>query len=684
MHYRPFVVFCASYFIFCFPVYGSESDSFIVEVSGEHSGVQSENKPFKQVVPGLDVGEQLKSINGVSASRKGGKGFEPVIRGQQQSQLNILLDNAQILGACPGRMDPPTSYVTMAGYDRVRVIKGYESVIYGSGGSGGSILFERDVPAFGENDYTVKMGGGYRGNDRGNGHSSSTQADVALGSEEGYFRTYGAYNHSGNYQDGDGNDVSSAFRSASGGLVLAGRVLEGLYVDASVESTRDRDIWYAGNNMDAPYANSDLWRLKLNVDQSMGWIDEQELSLYYSDVHHLMDNYSVRRRTTNSTATRAPSSSRTQGGRWLGTLYSGDSEWQIGIDYFTNKRDASRYKIDLADSQQTQSAHMWPGVEYNQWGAFAEVDHTLSEKNLIRSGVRVDQLSANAGKANDAALGAASPHELYKKYYGYQAESVQETNISGLLSWQHKMANDQWIEVRGSRSVRTADATERYLASRGSCCHGSDDWVGNPQIKPEKHHQIDVGYHYSRYGVHASSVVYWDEVSDYILRHQSNEGPYLYKNTDARIYGVEFEAHVESDAWKPSLSLNWTRGVNKSATGQTDENLPQIPALLAVVSLDYDVQRWGLGSRCEFAARQDKVNVSSGLDAGASSGFGVCHLSGHYHITSQAKLRGGIENLFNKAYAWHINKRSRDPFNPDATVINEPGRTVWVGVDVSF
>ena len=42
-----------------------------------------------------------------------------------------------------------------------------------------------------------------------------------------------------------------------------------------------------------------------------------------------------------------------------------------------------------------------------------------------------------------------------------------------------------------SRTVRTADATERFIASNAST--PNDRWVGNPLIDPEKHHQLELG-----------------------------------------------------------------------------------------------------------------------------------------------------------------------------------------------
>ena len=57
-----------------------------------------------------DGGEFLHQIPGVSMSRFGGRGLEPIIRGQSQTRLNVLLDGAYVHGGCPKRMDPPASW----------------------------------------------------------------------------------------------------------------------------------------------------------------------------------------------------------------------------------------------------------------------------------------------------------------------------------------------------------------------------------------------------------------------------------------------------------------------------------------------------------------------------------------------------------------------------------------------
>src|SRR5512146_1591847 len=106
--------------------------------------VRTNPKKPRQPVPAHDGADYLKTIPGFSVIRKGGTDGDPVFRGMAGSRLNILLDGEQILGGCGGRMDPPTAYVFPTSYDKITVLKGPQTVLYGPGNSAATILFERD------------------------------------------------------------------------------------------------------------------------------------------------------------------------------------------------------------------------------------------------------------------------------------------------------------------------------------------------------------------------------------------------------------------------------------------------------------------------------------------------------------------------------------------------------------
>jgi iron complex outermembrane receptor protein len=83
---------------------------------------------------------------------------------------------------------------------------------------------------------------------------------------------------------------------------------------------------------------------------------------------------------------------------------------------------------------------------------------------------------------------------------------------------------------------------------------------------------------------------------------------------------------------------------------------------------------------------QNKGNVV-GKDYDKSGGFGVFSLNGAYRINKNWKVSTGVDNLFGKAYAEHLNLAGNAGFGypaNDPQAINEPGRTLWTKVDMSF
>src|SRR5574343_2037724 len=108
--------------------------------------VETDPRHPRQPAPAADGGTLLKSIPGFSASRKGGSAADPLLRGLGGSRLAILADDGFVYGGCGGRMDPPTAYLFPDAYDRLEVIKGPQSVRFGSGLISGAVNFQRQPP----------------------------------------------------------------------------------------------------------------------------------------------------------------------------------------------------------------------------------------------------------------------------------------------------------------------------------------------------------------------------------------------------------------------------------------------------------------------------------------------------------------------------------------------------------
>jgi iron complex outermembrane receptor protein len=639
-----------------------------------------------------DGGDFLRDVNGVSGIRMGGHGIDPVIRGQSQTRLNILLDGAYIHGGCPNRMDPPTAYSAMESYDSVTVIKGSQTVLYGGGGSGGTVLFERKPPRFEAGKlYQGQVDGGYKSNSK----TKEFSTDIAAGSQSAYIRGILGYKDADNYEDGDGNEIRSAFENQSGNLILGYTPDQNKRLELNIEATREDDVLYAGAGMDSPMSDADNIRFKYQQTDKLGPFTGVKAEIYTTQVEHLMDNYSLRELTAPMLMS-VPTTSDTTGGRLLGDLMVGGGNLTIGIDFQNNERDADRYSGMPAMAEPTTlQSIMWPGAELEQTGLFAELAMPMGQENMLKLGLRYDRVDASISRGDEKPdLGPSpTPNDLYALYYADTSDQQTENNLGGFINYEHALGGGA-LFAGFSRSVRTADATERYLASfaRNMMTGMDSSWVGNPELEAEKHHQLEVGYKWRTGGLDSDVTLYYNDVSDFILRDKArgqdgilvnNGTANIYRNVDAEFYGIEWQAGYRlSNSLKANASLAYVRAENST----DDRPIAQIAPLEVSLGVDYTHGDWELGGALKANAKQTRADIEngSGQDARETPGWGVIDLYGKYALTKNSSIRFGVDNLLDKSYAYHVNRANVDPFNPEAIQVNEPGREVWLRGSVKF
>ncbi|MDX2422564.1 MAG: TonB-dependent receptor, partial [Amphritea sp.] len=448
-------------------------------------------------------------------------------------------------------------------------------------------------------------------------------------------------------------------------------------IEASYEKQEEDDVLFAGAGMDSPYADADTTRLKLTHEFEHGALQQVQLQLYKSDVKHNMDNYSLR--PAGMMKMQAPSTSDTEGGRLIFDAHAADIAWTFGVDVQNNDRDA-----ELQDSTGVASRLLWPGVEIDQTGLFVEGEKVLNSDDVVRAGARYDHVTAEATRANEV-VGGMTPAAIWSMT-GAPADAGEqrsEDNVGGFVGWTHRL-NDQYsVETTLSRSVRTADATERYMARMTM----TSDWIGNPLLEPEKHHQLEVSLQGDLDSLNWSATGWYNRVSDYILRQTVAAGSKsrdIYRNVDAELYGAELDVSYPLNAnWQLSSALAWTVGNNLD----DDTSLSRIAPLELNTSLDYQQDRLQMGVEWQLVASQNDICLSGssncgGQDVRQSPGYGVVNVHAQYEFNNGLSLLAGVDNLMDKAYTVHESRD--DSVNPDPFQVAEPGRSAWIRVSQSF
>lgn len=642
-----------------------------------------------------DSGEFLRHVNGVDAARTGGHGLDPVIRGLDQNQLGITNDGAYHFGGCPNRMDPPTSHMQLYTYDMVIVKKGFQSVLDGPAAPGGTIQFERINPTFDSGEeisMNFKGGGGYNSN----GEGKEAFFDMSTGSDWGYLRAFGSYASANNYEDGDGVEVRSSFDQFGGGIILGRTFDQDSWLTFKVENNNVDDALFPGSGMDAPETDDWTYQIKGETDLDWGMIRGVKSDIYLTTVDHVMNNFELRPNTMRYREARMDAD--TLGGKVSFNGAAGDSTFDIGTDYRDVMRDGKRYDTGMGGmSAEEVQAVLWPDTSIKEWSLFGEAQTELSPTTKLVTGLRYTLVHASADNADEHSapgmmLGNGySPNDLYALYYGTTAEDKTEHNVSGLVRLEEDLGDGVNLFASLSRSVRTADATERYIASHMVMMGTNTSWIGNPDLDPEKHHQAEIGLSYKTADFDVKGSAYYNRVTDFIqldtargqrgvLINDPNRS--VYTNIDAELAGFEAEMELRfASYWRFSLAGAYTYGQNLS----DDIPLSQIAPLSGRLELAYDNKIWMAGLRVNAASKQNRVDddpsEGSGRDVGKTPGYVTLDLFAAYNVTENVQITGGVTNVFDETYANHLNKE--DGFN-NAVQVNEPGRSFYVRTVTKF
>ncbi|MBZ5755540.1 TonB-dependent copper receptor [Pseudomonas sp. S5(2021)] len=655
--------------------------------------VVTDPKLPRQPVPASDGADYLKTIPGFSAVRNGGVNGDPVFRGMFGSRLKLLSNGGEMLGACPNRMDSPSSYISPENFDRLTVIKGPQTVLWGPGASAATVLFEREPEQFSEPDWRLNTSFLTGSNGR-----FDRILDAAAGAEQGYARLMANSSQADDYEDGSGDTVPSRFDKWNTDVALGWTP----DADTLLELTAGRgdgEARYAGRGMDGSQFKRESLGLrfeKTNIGETFYGLEAQ---VYYNYADHIMDNYSLRdfvpsMMMPNPTLSRVDR--RTLGGRLVGTWQWSDVELKAGVDAqrsehrkVMNPAGAANQMVQAAGSD----ALPWvPDAMLHSYGAFGELTWQLNERRKVIGGLRLDLHEATDEREFFRSHDTSSMPIVSRDWDNPTAgETRRDTLYSGFLRYEERLAElpATWYAGLG-HAERFPDYWELFVSNPGP--------VGTVQpfdsVRPEKTTQLDVGLQYSQGPLEAWVSAYAGLVEDYILfSYVPGVMPNMIRaevsNIDATIAGAEAGlAYRFTSNWKGDASLAYAWGENRS----DGRALPQIPPLEGRLGLTYERDNWSTTGLWRVVASQSRVAENQGTvvgkDFGESAGFGVLSLNGAYRLNETVKLSAGVDNLLDKTYSEHLNLAGSAGFADyglDATSrINEPGRTLWARVDLSF
>lgn len=631
-----------------------------------------------QPLPANDGADALKHIAGFSVIRKGGTDGDPTFRGMAGSRLPVLLDGACTLGGCGNRMDPPTAYVFPSSFDKVTVLKGPQSVLYGPGASAGVVLFERSAPRFVEVDTQLKVYSNLASFGR---RDLSTEA--LAGNTTAYARFQGSWSEAGDFQDGDGNRTNSSYERWNTQIALGWTPNENSGLELTLTRS-DGQAAYADRAMDGVSFDRQAYTLRYRADQLDGNLRSIDAQAYYNYVDHVMDNFSLREfmptmmmsmpMTSNPDRLTTGGSLKVELDRWNAI----DST--IGIDTQSNRHRVRKGMGSMASNYQSLAWN--EDATFNQIGVFGEFEYNSRENGVLTFGTRLDSWQAT-DKRVKVRLGMMSmaPNPTAN---AQRSESL----TSGFARYERKIGpNDSLLQIGIGHSERFPDYWEFFAKETETSSSAFN-------TKTEKVTQLDIGSVTSWGNFELNVSTFLADHQDFILIESGYMKPMgmmnrmatISRNIDAATWGGEAKFSYQNDnGWYTASSLAYTHGTN-----DTDHRpLAQISPLELTLEGGRRHEAWSFGYLARLVAAQDRVAINQGnivgQDIGPSENFTVLSLHGSYRVNEYLNIAAGIDNALDETYAEHISRAgSMIAGYTQTTRINEPGRTLWARLTAEF
>lgn len=633
----------------------------VIVVSGHRTEAPTEIKISPDTAPlqGGDITYLTARTPGGARIANGELSGQMQYRGLFGERLNLRVDGQNFASGGPNLMDPVFHYAPAPLISAVVIDRGVSPVSQGPGLGGGSdAIFKRidyvdaETPNLG---YDLSVGG------RSVNKSVSTGGVIGASTKKWRFNVLGAFEEGDDTVFGDGTIGGTAFERAVFGLSAGVKTDVG---EVTVDLRR-HNANPTGNPqfpMDIQYIDTDF--AKLGYNHNFGGVALQA-NVNYSDVAHLMDNFSLRPAPAAASQRATLADAETIGAD-ISIAFDGlGGTVSLGLDGQTVAHDA----VITNPNNDTFSVTPFPDVSMDRLGGFAQWDGATSSVNL-QLGLRVDRHEYDAGEAE---LGTALPMgpRMLAANFNAADRSGQDTTVDGVARiWTEAKSGLLWRGTLAHKQ-RLPGYIQRYgwlpINASGGLADGNI-YVGDLTLNPETALIAEAGFDYANQRAYFRPTLYLRSIDDFIqgvafddtvgvvdtpvemiAAMNGDSTPLQWGNVDARIAGFDMDAGYDFDGpLRIDGVANYVRGKRRDI----DDNLYRIAPPNLTLGLTYEASKWSATFETRAVAKQNDVSVTN--SELKTDGYASFSLYGDWQVKDSVKLSAGIENLFDEVYEDHL------------------------------
>ena len=229
------------------------------------------------------------------------------------------------------------------------------------------------------------------------------------------------------------------------------------------------------------------------------------------------------------------------------------------------------------------------------------------------------------------------------------------------------------FRLNWSQGFRVPNVQERYLMTYTGAIQ-----LGNPELKPETSNNYELGFRWDDSQLKSDISVFYSDAKDYIdvsrSGTQNGRETYTYQNiAKAKTYGVEASISYLYNEFEPYASLTYLHREYETAAGSSTNT--GTPKFKGQAGVRWYGQYLNVDFYTDFASKSkdDDINGSSYMGASEFTGYATYNLkvSSNFDLGKdmQCQVYGSIENIGDKRYQ-------------TTELVEEPGRFFTLGVNV--
>ncbi len=651
----------------------------------------------------LTLVDAMKTEPGLAMGRDGIWGTRLVVRGLSRSNLVTLIDGNRLETATDLAAD--LAMIDVHDIERIEVIRGAGSALYGSGAIGGVInVITRN--GYYSDQFHINGGliGGFNSvNSMGTGH-----AHFDMGNSRWFFYLSSMYRQAQDVQTPAGKLMNSQFMDNNISTKAGFKLFKNSEIKLTYQNFQAEDVGIPGGGTLFPVEAQVRYPVEKRENLSVelvsrnwtSWLAQTSFKYFKQDITREVENIPFTVKVMPGQPPKRVSVLKvTPGAIHLVDGLQFQSDWFptknqyliAGVDYWQRQCEGHRskfQKIDVlnpVDNSVTKTTLKeigelpLPDSKYSSFGVFSQDELRFwQEKMIFTLGGRYDWINIQ----NDAALNPEfeitdgvrndnPPGQIVL----WPAGDSKNKSWSANLSLLYRLHPAFKLKVTTAKSFRSPALEERYqFIDLGNLVK-----IGDPNLEPEKGAFADVGVELNFNKFAMSGNVFLNQINDMVVELPTTyQGRAALKKINvgqARLSG--FDGRID---WEPgyALALYGTVAYVKGEDVKNNTPLPLIPPLNGRLGLRWKSPfHFSLDFSTTMFATQNRI-VADELRTPGYTTYDVFLNS--YPITTRfmvSRIVLGVENIANHLYRNHLATNR-------GLIVAEPGRNLILRWLVDF